>query len=113
MACSRRPTLTIIPNLDDLIAFVSDEVTREYERACQRVNGARLADAVRMPFPDLSYPSTRRKAPCDWPIWSDSPRSEDAWSVIGTLGILKYPPGRDFLSQGVHAGPTRTVGTQA
>ncbi len=31
------------PSLDDLIAFVGDEVTRQYDRTRQRVNGVHLA----------------------------------------------------------------------
>lgn len=43
------------PSLDDLIAFVSDEVTRQYERTHRRVNGVHLAERIRDRFPDLSY----------------------------------------------------------
>jgi hypothetical protein len=43
------------PSLDDLIAFVGAEVTRQYQRSGQRVNGAALAEAIRARFPDLSY----------------------------------------------------------
>jgi len=51
------PTLPPSPSLDDLIAFVGEEVARLCQRNRQRVDGALLAEAVRARFPDLSYPA--------------------------------------------------------
>jgi hypothetical protein len=45
------------PSIDDLVAFVGDEVARIYARDNKRVNGTDLADAVRHHFPNLSYTS--------------------------------------------------------
>jgi hypothetical protein len=45
------------PSLNDIIAFITDEVKRLYERTQQPVNGTRLAEAIRYKFPDFSFPA--------------------------------------------------------